>query len=269
MSRNDNMGDRMKAYENCYRFYLPRRQAVCVRLDGKAFHNFTKGFEKPYDCLFMYCMWETARELCKNIGGCVLGYTQSDEISLILVDYENINTEPWFDNNLQKIASVSASMATLFFNNIFTKEVLEESKDNFDEICKTHVRTSDKLALFDSRAFILPREEVVNYIYWRQTDCIRNSVQTAGRTYFSHKQLQGKSCDEIKQMLEQEKNIKWDNYSTYFKHGVMLYKVPCEVEHKNDDGTITRVMRNKWALNLETPLIINSPELVNSLVIKN
>ena len=120
----DNLGDRMKCYENVSRVYLTKRIPVIIRLDGKAFHTFTKSFRKPFDKILMETMWETSKYLCANIQGCKIAYTQSDEISLLLTDYEKITTCSWFDSNIQKMVSVSASMATLAFNKYF-KEIYE------------------------------------------------------------------------------------------------------------------------------------------------
>ena len=125
-NKRDSLGDRMKKnYENRSKTYLIRRMPVIIRLDGKAFHTFTKGMVKPFDKRLMETMQETTLALCDNIMGCVLGYTQSDEITLVLVDYNNIDTEAWYDYAVQKIASVSASLCTFFFNKIFQKKVYE------------------------------------------------------------------------------------------------------------------------------------------------
>ena len=267
---HSDLGARMKSYENCYRLYLPKRQAVIIRIDGKAFHSFTRGFERPYDALFADCMRKTAERLCENISGCVFGYTQSDEISLVLVDYKNINTEPWFGNNLQKLVSVSASMATFFFGDEF-RDMLSKSFHN-KNVTSEQLRIyydaySKKMPLFDSRVFILPREEVVNYLYWRQLDCVRNSIQLAGQAFFSQKQLQGKNCNEIQEMLRKNFGVIWADYPTWFKNGTSIYKIPCEIYHKNDDGSQSSVMREKWIIDLKTPIFSQKPELINEKVI--
>ena len=229
----DAIGDRMKQYENCYRIYLPRRSAVVVRIDCRAFHTFTKGFARPYDKLFASCMWETARKLCENVSGCKIGFTQSDEITLILTDYENLNTEPWFGNNLQKIVSITASMATLFFNNAF-REAVKTTKIGLTEDLKMHTRAlNERTAVFDSRAFLIPREEIFNVLYWRQLDTKRNSIQLLGQANFSHKELQNKNSDEIQEMLFQEKGINWAKEPEWFKNGVAIYKKPTEVMFLN------------------------------------
>lgn len=258
MNKNDALGSRMKQYENCYRLHLPRRQAVIVRIDGRAFHTFTKGFARPYDEVFASTMWETAKKLCENISGVRFAYTQSDEISLVLVDYENINTEPWFGNNLQKIVSISASMATYYFERIFLDMIVD--KDGLN----AHVDAFNyKPCFFDSRAFIIPREEVVNYFYWRQTDTIRNSIQLLGQANFSHNQLQGKNCDEIQEMLWQEHSINWSKEPEWFKNGVAIYKKPMKVTHIAPNDTVVTVERNKWFIDKNIPIFTQDRNFIN------
>ena len=124
MTVKDALGTRMKEnYENVAKSKLIRRMPVAIRIDGKAFHTFTKGFNKPFDKVLMRAMQRTTKYLCKNIQGCVFGYTQSDEISLILVDYKKLNSSAWFDYQVQKMCSVAASMATIAFNRYFEEEV--------------------------------------------------------------------------------------------------------------------------------------------------
>jgi tRNA(His) 5'-end guanylyltransferase len=268
----DSLGDRMKGYENCYRIYLPKRQVVVVRIDGRAFHSFTKGFARPYDTVFADAMQQTALKLAENISGCKFVYTQSDEITLILTDFENINTEPWFDNNLQKIVSISAAMASVFFKENFNKLIENEYLDHYLEgkigdekhqlLMKHSEAYNHKLCVFDSRAFIIPREEVVNCLYWRQTDCIRNSIQLLGQANFSHNQLQGKNCNEIQEMLWQEKNINWAKEPNWFKNGTSIYKKLMKIEHSLPDGTVAIVERNKWFIDKNTPIFTQNREYV-------
>ena len=121
------LGTRMKEfYETVSKTKLVRRMPVMIRLDGKAFHTFTRGFHKPFDDILIKSMQETMKYLCENIQGCVFGYTQSDEITLVLIDYKKITSSAWFDYEVQKICSISASMATLAFNKFFTKNVEKE-----------------------------------------------------------------------------------------------------------------------------------------------
>jgi tRNA(His) 5'-end guanylyltransferase len=226
MPAHDDLGTRMKTfYENASKTYLMHRCPVAIRLDGRAFHTFTKGFQKPFDEILMKSMQKTMQYLCKNIQGCVFGYTQSDEITLILVDYKNLTSTAWFDYDVQKVCSIAASMATMIFNKYFYDNVfmynataavdLSNKKYPFKEV---YSKAVNKGAMFDARCFNIPKEEVANLIYWRQLDAIRNSVQATGQANFSHKELQGKSCADIKEMLK-EKGVDWNSLPLEFQRG--------------------------------------------------
>lgn len=207
------IGERMKKnYEDRSRIKLLRKTPVIIRLDGKSFHTVTKNAKKPFDRGFLNCMYNTSLYLLRYVQGAKCVYTQSDEISLLLTDFDNIETEAWFDYNLQKIVSISAAMASVKFNN----ELQYVS----------HLR--DNVALFDSRAFNVPREEVCNYFIWRQKDCIRNSIQMLGRSYFTQQELLNVSCHNIKEMLLSI-NVDWDNFEDCLKYGVFM--------NKNEFGT--------------------------------
>ena len=218
--KNDNLGDRMKMYEDVNRNYLTRRMPVIIRVDGKAFHSFTRGFDKPFDAVLQNTMVNTAIGLCKGIQNCKLAYTQSDEISLLLVDYENITTEAWFKNNIQKMASVSASMATLLFNSIFSAE----QEAFISELSSLYQKRLWR-AMFDSRVFNIPENDVCNYFIWRQQDAIRNSIQMVAQANFSPKSLQRLSCDKLQEKLRQEKDINWStDFTTGQKRGYTIIK---------------------------------------------
>lgn len=217
----DSLGNRMKEnYENRAKTQLLRRTPVIIRLDGKAFHTFTRGFEKPFDDILTEAMQQTMLTLCKEIQGCVLGYTQSDEISLVLTDYKNLETAAWFDYDIQKVCSVSASMATLAFDRCFLDVILSKNISLKD----IHVDAVVKGALFDSRCFNIPKEEVVNCILWRQQDAIRNSINSVGQANFSHKELQGLSTDQILKKLLEEKQIDWNKLPAYLQRGSCCIK---------------------------------------------
>ena len=226
------LGDRMKAYENINRYYLTRRMPLVIRVDGRAFHTFCKGFEKPYDHLFAKSMQATAFNLCKNIEGCKLAYTQSDEISLLLTDYDELETQAWFDKNLQKIVSISASLATLYFNKSF-KDLSEEWCESYygawnhseeDDKYYDTLRKAQFTATFDSRAFCIPKEDVANYFIWRQKDATRNSINALGQANFSHKSLQGLNVNQVQDKLLTEKGINWNDQSIEFKRGICCIK---------------------------------------------
>ena len=224
MANKDSLGDRMKQLYECVpRTRLMRRTPVIIRIDGKAFHTFTKKFHKPFDDILMKTMADTTYDLCANIQGCVFGYTQSDEISLLLVDYKKLDSSAWFDNEVQKMCSVSASMATLYFNkwlayNVSRKDTNINDTAYLDALNKA-VNTG---AMFDARVFNLPVNEVTNYFYWRQLDAQRNSVQALAQSYYKQKELQGLSTSRLQDKLLNEKGVNWDDLSTTKKRGICV-----------------------------------------------
>ena len=201
------MGDRFKDYERVSDHYLTRRQPVIVRVDGRSFHSLTRGFQKPYDEEFAATMQMTAESLCKEIQGAKLAYIQSDEISVLLTDYEEITTEAWFDNRLNKILSISASIASLTFTE--------------------HIRNYKYEYItgkFDSRAFNIPENDVCNYFVWRQKDAERNSLQMLAQANFSHKSLQGLNSSALQEKLFTEKGINYNDINPYQKRGAIVIK---------------------------------------------
>lgn len=258
MGFSDELGNRMKEYyENIPKTKLMRRCPVVLRIDGKSFHTFTRGFQKPFDFVLMNSMQQTMEYLCKNIQGCVFGYTQSDEITLILIDYQTLTTDAWFGYEVQKLCSVSASMATIAFNKFFTQNVDAYGSENIEDwdyggtnrelsedekITLKYIEAYNKSlvngAMFDSRCFNIPKEEVCNLIYWRQSDASRNSIQMVGRAYFSHSELKDKSCNDIQDMLMQTYSVNWNDFPTMCKRGsACIYK------------------EGKWVVDTETPIL--------------
>lgn len=232
------LGSRMKEYEVVTRNYLSRKTPVIIRLDGKAFHTFTRGLKKPFDDVMKQSMEAAATYLCENVQNCKLAYTQSDEISLLLIDYENIDTSAWFNNNVQKMVSVSASMATMAFNQSFSRIVkeLEGGLQDTDKEYLELLRNKVGIAMFDSRVFNLPITEVNNYFIWRQQDASRNSVQMVAQSKFSHKELHKKNNSELQEMLFSSYGINWNNLPTYQKRGSCIVKE----EYEYLDTTRTR-----------------------------
>lgn len=215
------LGDRMKQYESVSEWILPRRIPVILRVDGRAFHTVTrKRFGKAWSQEFVEQMIETAMAVISDMQGCGIAYSQSDEISFLLTDYKKISTDPWFGYDARKMISISASLASSVFSRIYGRNVC-----------------------FDSRVFSVPQDDVCNYFIWRQVDWFRNSVQFAGREYFSHKQLQKKSCNEIQEMLFQEKGINFNDYSNLRKRGFCIVdkKIDLEIpDFKKDRQFIER-----------------------------
>lgn len=253
----DSLGDRMKGYEAVPKNYLVRRVPVIIRIDGKAFHTFTRGCDKPFDKELQYCMTETVKYLCKNVQNCVLGYTQSDEITLVLLDDFKLNTSPYFDNQVEKICSVTASMATLAFNKaIYTLLQEKELSDDKREFWNKKLFKAE----FDSRCFNVPdRSEVFNCLVWRQQDAIKNSITMLALSHFSHKDLQNKNGKEKITMLE-EKGIRWNELDNIDKQGIVVKKV----YYEKDGAT-----RSKWEEDVNTPVFTKDPDYIIKLLKKD
>lgn len=279
MPVHDDLGCRMKTfYEQIPKTKLMRRCPVAIRIDGKAFHTFTRGFQKPFDEVLIKSMQETMKNLCENIQGCVLGYTQSDEITLILVDYKKLTSSAWFDYEVQKICSIAASMATMAFNKFFCKNVKEfiyNNGENYEvnseeyKLCEVYKKAVEKGAMFDARCFNIPKEEVINLCYWRQLDASRNSIQMVGQANFSHKELQNKSCNDIQDMLMTQKGINWNDLPTYQKRGSCCVKENHFIENEKgtqiclsegcsdpfeDEEALTGVYRSSWIIDTDIPI---------------
>lgn len=241
MNAKDALGQRMKEnYEYRARPMLPRRTYSVIRADGRAFSSYTRHLEKPFDKQFVEDMVTTTAHLCREIQGCRLGYWQSDEISLILVDRGAPATEAWFDGNQQKIVSISASMATAKFNSL----------------------RPERLAYFDSRAFTIPeRHEVVNYLIWRQQDATRNSISMAAQAHFSHASLHGVNAKQMQEKLWQEKNINWNDYPVWFRRGAIVLPrmVKQSISYVDKRTGETRIMENveRRVWNAEDPPIFS------------
>ena len=232
-NKKDSLGDRMKEnYENRSKTYLTRRTPCIIRLDGKAFHSFTKGFNRPYDHILHKSMEATLKYLCENIQGCKLGYQQSDEITLILTDYDTLQTDAWFDYSVQKMCSIAASMATFAFNRNFEFLVDEyidsvmalQDYDLESIYLKALQKAREKGAMFDARCFSIPEAEISNCFLWRFLDCYRNSVQMLGQTYFSHKELHKLNSSQFQEKLFQEYGINYASGTEEFKNGVCAMK---------------------------------------------
>lgn len=267
MPVHDDLGVRMKTfYEQISKTKLMRRCPVAIRIDGKAFHTFTRGFQKPFDEVLIKSMQETMKYLCENIQGCVLGYTQSDEITLILVDYKKLTSSAWFDYEVQKICSIAASMATMAFNKAFVKEVKKYSfelsmgihTDEERRLLDIYHKAIDKGAMFDARCFNIPKEEVTNLCYWRQLDASRNSIQMVGQANFSHKELQNKSCNDIQDMLMSQKGINWNDLPTYQKRGSCCVRNKIIIESDGVMATAqlrdTSRSENEWIIDTDIPI---------------
>lgn len=243
-NKKDSLGDRMKSfYENRTRNFLPRRTYTIIRIDGKAFHTYTKGLKRPFDENFVDDMDATACYLCKNIQGAQFAFVQSDEISILLTDFETLTTDAWFDGNIQKIVSVSASLATAKFNSLRYRNLPAE-KGGFT------------LAMFDSRVFTIPSNiEVENYFIWRQQDTVRNSIQSVGYSLYSPKEVYGKSTSELQEMCFQ-KGVNWNDFPAKLKRGRLIVRQEYE-----KDG----VKRSSW-ISLGSPIFTQERDVLKTLI---
>lgn len=257
---HDALGDRMKQnYEDPYRIFLPRRTNTIIRVDGRAFHTWTRGLKEPFDLEFMDCMNSMAIDLCEGIAGARFAFLQSDEVSVVLQDFATLETQPWFGGNLQKLCSISASMATASFNR------------HASDLRNSHGKPS---AMFDSRVFIVPSTtEVINYFLWRQNDSTRNSIQMTAQALYSHKELQNKSNDELQEMIHQ-KGQNWNDLPVGCKRGRLVVRKAQEGPLKYTDkrtgevNTVEGVTRHEWQV--EEPMIFSkAPEYLRTLLLED
>lgn len=197
----DDLGSRMKGYEMAARTTLPRRMPVVVRVDGKAFHTWTRGLDRPFSMPLIRAMDAVARALCQEMQGAALAFVQSDEVSVLLHNYRRLDSEPWFENQVQKIVSVAASIAGATMT-LLSREVHPEPR----------------AAVFDARVFVLPEAEVCNYFIWRQQDATRNSIQMVAQSLFSQRELHGKNTSVLQEMIF-SKGQSWNDLAPSLKRG--------------------------------------------------
>lgn len=250
----DSIGDRMKErYENRNRYFLPRRTYTIIRVDGKAFHTWTKGFDRPFDLDLMSLMDLVAKTMCEEIQGAKLAYVQSDEISILLTDFETPNTEAWFNGNMQKMVSISAAIATAKFN--------DSALDAFQNGGIKKFFNMD-LALFDSRVFTISDPiEVENYFIWRQQDATRNSIQMAARALYSHTECNNKNTSQLQDMCH-EKGVNWNDYSPREKRGGLVTKEPFLTKNPKTGEDITRT---QWTVK-GAPIFTQEREAFRALI---
>lgn len=237
----------MKDYERVTKHALTPRMPTIIRVDGKAFHTFTKRLNKDVDpsCAtgpsekMHAVMARTTRAMCNQMQNVALAYTQSDEISFLLRDYDKLETQQWFGGKIQKIASVSAGMASAYFNFFWNDEMETEPAGLKD------------VALFDARVFQIPKEDVTNYFVWRQKDAVRNSINFIARLYFSHKELHKRDIKNVQEMLWQVHHINWNDFDVWKRRGSCI--VPNDVP-------------SGWVEDDNTPIFTKKREYIDSKV---
>lgn len=246
---HDGLGDRMKMYEGVSKTRLVPKMPVLVRLDGKAFHTFTRFMEKPYDLRMQRCMWYAARRLCEQIQGCQLAYVQSDEIQLLLVDYHSVYSSPWFDYEVQKVVSVAAAICTAAFVRAYDREFPVNG-------AAAGCGFAECEPAFDARAWNIPKHEVVNAFIWRQQDAVRNSIQSLAQAHFSHARLQGLNSKQLQDLLFLEKGVNWNDCPVPQRRGVCVVRQPETYTVIAGEGHNLRVPseRTVWTVDENIPI---------------
>ena len=246
----------MKAFEDAFRMHLPPRMPLIIRVDGCRFHTYTKGLKRPVDDNLVEVMNLTATKLCEEVQGCQLAYIQSDEISLLLNNFKTFDTQSWFQNNLQKMASVAASIAGA----TFTLNSWRIWHGNTGPVLSF---ADFRPAYFDARVFVLPKEEASNYFLWRQQDATRNSIQSLARSLYSHRECNDKNNSELQEMIF-KKGINWNDCPTSQKRGRCVLKQQVEVKAKNP---ITQedcvAMRSALVVDNEIPIFSQDREYID------
>ena len=209
----DSLGDRIKCYEAVTRHFATPRMPLIIRLDGRAFHTFTRNLQRPFDENFIDAMTGAALQVAKEMQGFKVAYIQSDEVTFCITDYDELNSQGWFGYNLQKILSISASTMSV----------------NFIKTLGT-----DQLPVFDSRAFSVPISDVVNTFLWRAKDWERNSLQMYSRAFFSHKELHRQNTSSMHNMLKTIDKSWANDLSPKLKNGTFLIDNNNGIEIRED-----------------------------------
>lgn len=236
-SMETTLSGRMVEYEKCAATKLPVNMPIIMRLDGRAFHTFTRNFKKPFDSKFMTMMNQVGLALVEEINNARLAYLQSDEISILI--YNKIHSDTWFGNNVQKMTSVSASLASC------------EAIKNLDLMGIDHENV-----MFDSRVFTIPEKDVANYFVWRQRDWERNSLHMQARAFYSQKELQGKNKAAMHEMLH-EKDFNWNDLKTHWKRGRCILQKDVRKEI---------VIRSQWKFDNSIPIFTKDRAYIEYLL---
>lgn len=263
------LGDRMKKnYENIYRSFLPVNQYYVLRIDGKNFSKYTKGLDRPFDDGLIADMQETMRFLCEEIQGAQIGFTQSDEITIVFTDLQSEHSDIWFGGNIQKIVSIAASLATCKFNQLRLSRL---ASYNLDGCSLLDSEIDDfKLAQFDARVFsISQRHEALNNVYWRQQDASKNSIQMLARSLFSHKELQGLNGSQLQDKVMLERGVNWNDIAKTKKRGSACYKETkyANIPSDSHDSTLHIPERKKWVIDNEIPIFSQDWEWFDGKII--
>jgi tRNA(His) 5'-end guanylyltransferase len=262
---NDSLGDRQKGYEDAFRHHLPMRMPIMLRIDGKAFHSYLKGVKTPFHQGIVDCMNVTAKHLCEHIQGAQIAYVQSDEISILINNYKELNSQAWFQNNIQKMVSVAASMAGVIFT-MNSDKIWGSEVSNVGSFGQPVYSPIIKPAFFDARAFVIPQDDVCNAFLWRQQDATRNSVQMLARSLYSHKECTDKNNSELQEMCFQ-KGVNWNDCPTSQKRGRCIVKSKSLKQGTNPKtGETFMAERSEWVVDDNIPIFSQDRNYINQYV---
>ena len=244
--------DRISHYEEIADTKLLPKVPVIIRLDGRSFFKATSKLEKPFCASFMEAMSITLLKICKEVSGCIFGYTFHDEILIISKNDQTIDTNPWYNNSIQKIISVTSSLASLELN--------KNAKDlNISFVGD---------AVFTGTVFVVPPTEDINTLVSKQQQAFYTAVSMAS-FYELHKKydtetvreiLVGRSVDEKLELLEQECEIDFNSYPAPFRRGVACYKAP-----KLFSTTEGNVLKDKWIIDTNIPIFTKDHSFLGNI----
>ena len=288
INNKDFLGDNLTQYENDSRIFLPKKTPVIIRVIGKSINTLSKNLKKPFDEFIINAMQETMKFLCEHIHGCKLAYTHPYEINLLLIDYDKANTTACFNNDLQKLVSVTASMATMKFNKVFSKSVDDFCKEklqgpepwkNLEDCDRKYInnllQAASKGAFFESKAFALPQDEVNNYFTSRQTEFSFKSIMIVAQAHFKHEYIQNKTSIELQHMLYNKKCINYSDFPVHLKRGSCCIRERYFTPHEKGEDTYINpitgnpepgMWKSRWIIEKETPIFSRNPEYINDFV---
>ena len=247
--------DKCEFYRSLTDYKLMPNSYVLAMVDGHCFSKLIKNkFDKPFDDMFIKMMNETAKYLCENIQGAKFAYTQSDEISILITDFDTPMTDSFFSFRLCKMQSLIAAMATAKFNQMYAK-LANGYPDKFN-------MKEYPTCTFDCKVWTVPNaNDAYAWFLYRQTDCIKNSKAQTAQAYLSHKSLVGLTSDEMIIKLKDEKDIDWNQFENGKKYGRVIKKVETPMEKDLPNGEHISFVRNIW-----TPVSANDLKEDNSII---
>ena len=241
--------DRIESYKEQSDYKLLNKLPIIITVNGRSFAKVTSFLDKPYSDKFAECMLSTSLKLCSEIEGSLFAYFHNDEIVILSRNDQSIETIPWFDNKIQKISSIAASIATLHFNKCAHNLDLNLLGDAF----------------FTANVFTPPNiVEAANTMIYKQQQNTLTSIQFACfyellKKYDKHiikEMIHGLSFDEKVDLLKQECDIDFNEYPLIYRRGAACYRMP---------KVINNVLKNKWFVNDEIPFFAKDQSFLTNI----